>query len=161
MAVGIVTATMPPGFVTRASSRAAPRKSCTCSITSEQITLSKQASGKGSWKVLPWIISPRDPSSRARLRRGRALARGLASAGFATRGVGFAHGLHTPYWVLRSAVGLPRADEFALVRAYRQLLIRATGSKVMRALENVLNYCFPKSLILYAEKRMRRAAQTA
>jgi hypothetical protein len=73
-------------------------------------------------------------------------------------GVGFAHALHTPYWVLRSIVGLPRADENELVRAYRLFLIRATGSRAMTWLENVLNFCFPKSLILYAEKRGRGSA---
>ncbi len=87
-----------------------------------------------------------------RIFRPRQLAEGLASAGLATVGVGFAHALHTPYWVLRSIAGLPKADESRLVRAYRLFLIRATGSKAMTWLENVLNYCVPKSLILYAEK---------
>ena len=49
--------------------------------------------------------------------------------------------------------GLPRADESALVRAYRQFLIRATVSPAMARLERALNYFCPKSLILYAEKR--------
>jgi len=96
-----------------------------------------------------------------RIFRPRQLAEGLAAAGLATVGVGFAHALHTPYWVLRSIAGLPHADESALVRAYRIFLIRVTGSKVMTALENLLNYCFPKSLILYAEKRVRRTARPA
>ena len=87
-----------------------------------------------------------------RIFRPRQLAEGLARAGLATHGVGFAHALHTPYWVLRSIAGLPKADESRLVRAYRLFLIRATGSKLMSRLENLLNYCFPKSLILYAEK---------
>ena len=73
--------------------------------------------------------------------------------GLATLGVGFAHALHTPYWVLRSIAGLPNADQSRLVQAYRLFLIRATGSKFMTRVENVLNYCFPKSLIVYAEKR--------
>ena len=30
---------------------------------------------------------------------------GLARAGLATTGVGFAHALHTPYWMLRSVAG--------------------------------------------------------
>ena len=83
----------------------------------------------------------------------RQLAEGLASAGLATVGVGFAHALHTPYWVLRSIAGLPHADESALVRAYRLFLIRATASPAMTWLENALNYFCPKSVILYAEKR--------
>ncbi len=93
------------------------------------------------------------PGGHIRIFRPRQLALGLAEAGLATVGVGFAHALHTPYWVLRSIAGLPKADESALVRAYRLLLIRATGSGFMTAVERVLNYCFPKSLILYAEKR--------
>jgi hypothetical protein len=73
--------------------------------------------------------------------------------------VGFAHALHTPYWVLRSLVGLPRADQSRLVQAYQLFLIRAAGSPAMGWLEGVLNYCFPKSLILYAEKRIRPATR--
>ena len=93
------------------------------------------------------------PGGHIRIFRPRQLSEGLAEAGLATVGVGFAHALHTPYWVLRSIVGLPHADESALVRAYRLFLIRATASRAMTWLENALNYCFPKSLILYAEKR--------
>jgi SAM-dependent methyltransferase len=98
------------------------------------------------------------PGGHIRIFRPRQLAEGLAEAGLATIGVGFAHALHTPYWVLRSIAGLPHADQSALVRAYRLLLIRATGSRFMTAVENVLNFCFPKSLILYAEKRSPRPA---
>ena len=82
-------------------------------------------------------------------------AEGLASVGLSTEGVGFAHGLHTPYWVLRSIVGLPRADRSRLVRAFRLYLIRATASRFMDWLERrVVNFVCPKSLILYAEKRV-------
>jgi SAM-dependent methyltransferase len=92
------------------------------------------------------------PGGHIRIFRPRQLAEGLAAAGLATTGVGFAHALHTPYWVLRSIARLPLADESALVRAYRSFLIRATVSPLMTAIENILNFCFPKSLILYAEK---------
>jgi len=99
------------------------------------------------------------PGGHIRIFRPRELAQGLAAAGLDTVGVGFAHALHTPYWVLRSIAGLPRADESWLVRAYRSFLIRATVSRGLSRLERVLNFCFPKSLILYAEKRARKAAQ--
>jgi SAM-dependent methyltransferase len=95
------------------------------------------------------------PGGHIRIFRPRELARGLAAAGFATRGIGFAHALHTPYWVLRGVAGLPRADESRSVRAYRHFLIRATTSPFLARLEGLLNYCFPKSLILYAQKRAR------
>ena len=93
------------------------------------------------------------PGGHIRIFRPRQLALGLAEAGLATIGVGFAHALHTPYWVLRSIAGLPRADENALVQLYRRFLLLATQSQFLTRLEKVLNYCFPKSLILYAEKR--------
>ena len=96
-----------------------------------------------------------------RIFRPRELSLGLASAGLATVGCGFAHALHTPYWVLRSIVGLPDADASPLVKLYRLFLIRATASKAMDRLEKALNYCFPKSLILYAEKRARPRARAA
>jgi len=98
------------------------------------------------------------PGGHIRIFKPRELARGLAQAGLVTVGVGFAHALHTPYWVLRSLAGLPRADTSALVRGYRVFLIRATASRAMNWLERALNYCFPKSLILYTEKRLLRPA---
>ncbi len=93
------------------------------------------------------------PGGHIRIFRPRYLADGLATAGFATFGCGFAHGLHTPYWVLRSAMHLPDADDSRLVRGYREFLIRATASKWMDRLEGILNYVCPKSIILYGEKR--------
>ena len=95
------------------------------------------------------------PGGHIRIFRPRQLAKGLAQAGLATVGVGFAHALHTPYWVLRSVAGLPRADESAWVRAYHAMLIRATASPFARRLEGLLDYVCPKSLILYAEKRAK------
>ncbi len=93
------------------------------------------------------------PGGHIRIFRPRDLATAIAKAGFGKIGVGFAHGIHTPYWVLRSIVGLPRADEFRLVRGYHLFLIRATASKFIDWFEGkVLNYICPKSLILYGEK---------
>ncbi len=99
------------------------------------------------------------PGGHIRIFRPRQLALGLAEAGLATIGVGFAHALHTPYWVLRSLAGLQHADENALVQIYRRFLLLATQSRFLTRLEGVLNYCFPKSLILYAEKRLPLAGQ--
>ena len=93
------------------------------------------------------------PGGHIRIFDPRALAKGLARAGLSTVGVGFAHGLHTPYWVLRSVMHLPDADDSRMVRAYRHFLIAATGSPWMARLERMLNFICPKSLILYAEKR--------
>ncbi len=94
------------------------------------------------------------PGGHIRIFRPRDLARGLAAAGFAVEGVSFAHGLHTPYWVLRSIAQLPDADRSRLVRGYRFMLIRATASRVMDRVEKwILNYVCPKSLVLYGTKQ--------
>lgn len=93
------------------------------------------------------------PGGHIRIFSPRQLALGLAQAGLGTVGVGFAHGFHTPYWVLRSIMNLPTADDSRLVRWYRKFLIQITGSPLMDRVEKViLNRICPKSLILYAEK---------
>ena len=95
------------------------------------------------------------PGGHIRIFSPRQLAEGLAEAGLSTRGVGFAHGFHTPYWVLRSVMHLPDADASRMVQAYRTFLIRATGSQLLDRVEKMLNWVCPKSLILYAEKPAR------
>ena len=97
------------------------------------------------------------PGGHIRIFRPKELALGLAEAGLATRSVGFAHGFHTPYWVLRSVMHLPDADQSRLVQGYRSFLIRATGSKLLERIERILNYVCPKSLILYADKPVAQA----
>jgi SAM-dependent methyltransferase len=92
------------------------------------------------------------PGGHIRIFRPRELARGLAAAGLATEGVGFAHAFHTPYWALRSVAGLGKAEGSRVVRAYREFLIRATTSPRLARLERALDYVCPKSLILYASK---------
>jgi SAM-dependent methyltransferase len=101
------------------------------------------------------------PGGHIRIFRPRELALGLAAAGLATRGVGFAHGFHTPYWVLRSVLHLPDADRSWLVQGYRSFLIRATGSRLLERVERILNYVCPKSLILYADKPVASTAAVA
>jgi SAM-dependent methyltransferase len=95
------------------------------------------------------------PGGHIRIFRPRDLAKGLAAAGFDAVGCGFAHGFHTPYWMLRCVMHLPNADESLLVRLYREFLIRATASPWMARLEGALNYVCPKSVIVYGEKPAR------
>lgn len=100
------------------------------------------------------------PGGHIRIFRPRELAQALAAAGLRTEGAGFAHGLHTPYWALRSVVGLSGADSSRLVRAYRFFLIRAAVSRAIDRLEKrVLDWICPKSVILYASKPAGAGAQ--
>ncbi len=99
------------------------------------------------------------PGGHIRIFHPRDLAKGLAAAGFRTTGCGFAHGFHTPYWMLRSVMHLPSADKSRLVRGYREFLIRSTVSRAMARVERLLNYVCPKSVILYAEKPAEKPAE--
>ena len=105
------------------------------------------------------------PGGHIRIFRPRELARGLAEAGLATVGVGFAHALHTPYWALRSIAGLPRADESRLVRAYRALpdpRHRLAGDRPPRARARLLLSQEPDPVRGEARRpRRRRPAEWA
>jgi SAM-dependent methyltransferase len=93
------------------------------------------------------------PGGHIRIFRPRELARALRRAGLRPTAVGFAHGLHTPYWALRSIVGLTNSDASRLVRLYRLFLIRATTSRWLDRFEKrILDYVCPKSLVLYARR---------
>ena len=63
----------------------------------------------------------------------------------------FAHSLHSPYWALRSALGL-HDESPGPTRAYRQFLMRASMSRRWSRVEHVLDWVWPKSLILYGTR---------
>ncbi len=93
------------------------------------------------------------PGGHIRIFRPARLRDHLARAGLRPLSVGFAHGFHTPYWALRSLVGLARSDTHPWVQAYRQFLLMATTSRVMDWVErHVLDYVCPKSLVIYARR---------
>jgi len=93
------------------------------------------------------------PGGHIRIFRPRELADALRAAGLRPTGLGFAHGFHTAYWALRSAVGLPTSDSNRLVQLYRVFLIKATTSRWLDRLEKrLLNYLCPKSLVIYARR---------
>ena len=82
------------------------------------------------------------------------LRRRLQAAGLRPAGVGLAHGLHTPYWWLKCAVGVGN-DTHPLVRAYHRLLvwdIEAGRPLPTRLAEAALNPLLAKSVVVYLEK---------
>jgi len=91
------------------------------------------------------------PGGHIRVFRPADLARAMASAGLRVDGVGFAHALHSPYWAVRSVLGLD--DETpGPTRAYRRFLLHATFSRPWRAAERLLDGVWPKSLVLYGTR---------
>jgi SAM-dependent methyltransferase len=77
----------------------------------------------------------------------------LARAGLTVTGSHHAHGLHSPYWWLKCAVGV-HDDGHRAVRAYHRLLVWDIMRRpaLTRRLDAALNPLIGKSLVIYAEK---------
>ncbi|MFQ5697312.1 MAG: methyltransferase domain-containing protein [Myxococcota bacterium] len=91
------------------------------------------------------------PGGHIRIFRPRELARAMAAAGLRVYGSSFAHALHSPYWALRALLGLDDESPQA-TRSYRRFLIRASSSRGWTRVEHVLDWVWPKSLILYGTR---------
>jgi SAM-dependent methyltransferase len=88
-----------------------------------------------------------------RIYRGDELAAKLERAGLRVTGRDHVHGLHSPYWWLKCAVGVDNA-RFPLVRAYHRLLVWDIERRpwATRVAERVLDPVVGKSMVLYLEK---------
>ena len=77
----------------------------------------------------------------------------LRAAGLGTGGHHHAHGLHSPYWWLKCAVGV-HDDDHPLASAYHRLLVWdiMKRPKLTRLAERALDPVIGKSLVIYAEK---------
>jgi SAM-dependent methyltransferase len=77
----------------------------------------------------------------------------LARAGLQVTGSHHTHGLHSPYWWLKCAVGV-HDDANPAVRGYHQLLVWDIMHRpaLTRLAETALNPLIGKSLVIYAEK---------
>ncbi len=77
----------------------------------------------------------------------------LAQAGLRVSGHHHAHGLHSPYWWLKCAVGV-HDDGHPLARAYHRLLVWDIMRKpaATRLAERALNPLIGKSIVIYAAK---------
>jgi SAM-dependent methyltransferase len=77
----------------------------------------------------------------------------LARAGLRVTGSHHAHGLHSPYWWLKCAVGV-HDDANPAVRGYHRLLVWDIMRRpaLTRLAEAALNPLIGKSLVIYAEK---------
>ena len=93
------------------------------------------------------------PGGHIRIYSDKELVGKLRNAGLVHQGTGHAHGLHTPYWWIKCAVGV-RNDDHPLARAYHRLLVWEI-MKQPRALGlagRILDPLIGKSLVLYFRK---------
>ena len=93
------------------------------------------------------------PGGHIRIYTAKELVGKLANAGLEYQGLGYAHGLHSPYWWIRCAVGVTK-DDHPVVRAYHRLLVWdiTRRPRTTRFAEAVLNPLIGKSLVVYLRK---------
>jgi len=88
-----------------------------------------------------------------RIYTGHELVAKLEKAGLVAIGTDHAHGLHSPYWWLKCAVGVDRADH-PLPKLYHRMLVWDIMSRpwLTRTADRLLNPVIGKSLVVYLLK---------
>jgi SAM-dependent methyltransferase len=113
-----------------------------------------------SWfpEKINWLLSdeyhaPFVQGGHLRIYAANELKRKIRDAGLAPRGTHRAHGLHSPYWWLRCAVGPAREDN-RFVNAYKKFLEWDITSAplVTRILDKALSPVLGKSYVVYSDK---------
>jgi len=105
------------------------------------------------WKLSDEYYAPKSVGGHVRIYTEAELREKLRAAGVRPGAAHHAHGLHTPYWWLRCAVG-PTNDDHPLVRAYHRLLVWDITDRplVTRLAERVLSPVLGKSIVVYSHK---------
>ncbi len=90
------------------------------------------------------------PGGHIRIYTDKELVSKAENAGLVLEGHGYAHGLHSPYWWIKCAVGVTN-DDHPLARAYHRLLVWEIMKqpKVLQWAGRVLDPLIGKSLVLY------------
>jgi SAM-dependent methyltransferase len=108
---------------------------------------------KINWMLSDEYHAPIAEGGHVRIYSGTELSAKLRSAGLDVRGHHRAHGLHSPYWWLKCAVG-PKNDDHPLVAKYREFLewdIMKQPTST-RLADRVLSPAIGKSIVFYAVK---------
>jgi len=93
-----------------------------------------------------------NPGGHVRIFTPRELAEKMRAAGLKVYAVRHAHGLHTPYWLLRCVFGLTDEDH-PVPGMYKKFLDLTLRSRPLAAIERaVFDKVCPKSIIIYAWK---------
>jgi SAM-dependent methyltransferase len=108
---------------------------------------------KVNWMLTDEYHAPRAVGGHVRIYSATELKAKLRAAGLQVTGSHHAHGLHSPYWWLKCAVGLHREDSRA-VNAYRRLLEWeiVAQPRSMALAERVLAPVLGKSYVVYARR---------
>ncbi|GAB7003900.1 class I SAM-dependent methyltransferase [Nocardioides sp. AN3] len=107
-------------------------------------------------EIVNWKLSEEyhsNPGGHIRIYTEEELRDKVTRAGLAFDGRGYAHGLHSPYWWIKCAVGV-RNDDHPLAKAYHRLLVWeiVKNPKPLQWAGKVLDPLIGKSLVLYFTK---------
>ncbi|MEZ5094186.1 class I SAM-dependent methyltransferase [Nocardioides sp.] len=107
-------------------------------------------------EAICWRLSDdyhQTPGGHIRIYTDKELVTKAENAGLRHTGRGYAHGLHSPYWWLKCAVGVNR-DDHPAVKAYHRMLVWDIMKRpwLTRTAERALDPLIGKSLVLYFEK---------
>ena len=106
-----------------------------------------------NWALDDEYHAPAAVGGHVRIYRESALRERLESTGLRVTDRHHAHGLHSPYWWLKCAIGV-NDDDNRLVKAYHRLLVwdLTEHPLPLQVAERVLQPLIGKSLVLYATK---------
>lgn len=107
-------------------------------------------------EIVNWRLSAEYhnvPGGHIRIYTDAELVDKVTKAGLVHDGVGYAHGLHSPYWWLKCAVGVGN-DTHPLVKAYHRLLVWEIEKqpRSLRWIGQLLDPVLGKSLVAYFHK---------
>jgi SAM-dependent methyltransferase len=107
-------------------------------------------------EALCWALSKRyrtTPGGHVRIYRRKRLRRMLIDAGYKIYDSHFEHGLHSPYWWLKCALGVDN-DDISIVKLYHRLLVWDMMRRPLltRTLEKLLAPFIGKSVVFYGIK---------
>ena len=107
-------------------------------------------------ELINWALSDEyhnQPGGHIRIYRQSVLVQRLKDAGLTVTGVAHTHGLHSPYWWLKCAVGVQN-DTHPLVKAYHRLLTwQITDNPLpVQVAEAVTAPLIGKSMVVYGRR---------
>jgi SAM-dependent methyltransferase len=113
------------------------------------------------WRLSDEYYAPKAVGGHVRIYTESEMRSKMRGAGLEPGAAHLEHGLHTPYWWLKCAVG-PRNDDHPLARAFHRLLVWDIEKHppLTRIADRVLSPVLGKSLVVYATKPRAAAPHT-
>lgn len=102
------------------------------------------------------------PGGHVRIFKTQELVYALKKHGLSVYAIRYEHALHSIYWFLRCVFGLKNEQARVPTLYYRLLEMQiVTKSRFVNSMERVLNFFFPKSIVVYTRKTSQRGGKSS